>query len=657
MVKLVDGDTIRDVNVGELLSPSFDKKLGSPLYLKIISKEGVEYYSFPAKVRGKWMEGEIVYFNTQHGRRVFLDTLAHVIEVAVKRLYPEYLLAGRDVKETEARVDFYTGEKPFSESDLEKILLEVKRIIGEGGSFTLITKNKEEIIKSLSEKGETLLIELTKMYDLPVLIEKKGVYTVCDVSEHLPSLDIIKVIEITNTSMSHWMGKEEGKKLYSIHVTGFPSEEDRRIHHARLEEIRKRDHVKLGREMDIFLTSPLVGQGLPLWAPNGAMLKKLLEDYIVKVHLKNGYQLVQTPHIASAELFKISGHLQHYREHMFLFEMEGREHAIKPMNCPFHIQILKRKKWSYRELPVRYFELGNVYRYERAGTLHGLTRVRGFVIDDAHIFLREDQIEEEITQIIRMMNEIYSTFGLKDYEFTLSLRDPENKKKYMGNPRTWEIAEKALETALKKMGVNFTKEIGEAAFYGPKIDVKFRDALGREWQCATIQLDFNLPEKFDLKYIDENNEEKRMVIIHRALLGSVERFIGILLEHYAGRLPLWLSPIQVAVLPVDERDKSLLTYTTEIHRVLQENDIRSVLLSEGRLGARVREARKLRIPLLVMVGRKEMEGGYLTVKYIRYGVDEENRFKPIEEEMKLESEKELVEWIKKKVREQTNNML
>jgi len=386
-------------------------------------------------------------------------------------------------------------------------------------------------------------------------------------------------------------------------------------------------------------------------------MRRALEEYIVKLHQRRGYQLVATPHIASTDLFQISGHLSHYRQNMFLFTLDDKEHAIKPMNCPFHILILKRKKWSYKELPVRYFEMGNVYRYERAGTLHGLTRVRGFVIDDAHIFAREDQIEQEISQVLSLIREIYEAMGLKDYRFTLSLRDPSDRKSYMGSDEIWEHAESSLENALKKLGLSYTKSIGDAAFYGPKIDVIFRDSLGREWQAATIQLDFNLPVRFDLTYTDRDNSEKRMVIIHRAVLGSMERFIGLLLEQYAGRVPFWLSPIQVAVLPVEESDERQSNRAREIYEKLVSTGIRAVLLSDGRLNPRLREARTMRVPLIAFVGEKEIKSGGISAKFITYGEDEKRRFYPKEESISFENDEELLKWVKETISKQTNGIL
>ncbi len=632
-------------------------KLGSPLFLLVITEtDEKKVYKIPVNAGEDWKTGEIVYYFSNTGREVFLDTLAHVIEASVKQLYPEYKLAGREVRENEVRIDFYTNEKPFTKEQVEKIKQTALEIIKEA-KIEVISTDKKEVLKTLEEDNEKYLAHLAKETRKPVLLKIKDVLTLCDTPIHLPDLSLIKIIEITNVSMTHWLGEEEGDKLYSLHVIGFPSEHDKKIYEKRLEEVKKRDHVILGKEMDVFLTNPVVGAGIILWPPNGAMIKRVLEEYIVKLHLKNDYQLVATPHIATTELFSISGHLAHYKQNMFLFEIDKRPHAIKPMNCPFHIMILKRRKWSYKDLPIRYFEMGNVYRYERAGTLHGLTRVRGFVIDDAHVFVREDQIEEEITKIIQLINEIYTTMGLKDYKFSLSLRDPQDTENFMGSPEIWEHAETALENALKKLGVDYTKEIGEAAFYGPKIDVVFTDALGREWQCATIQLDFNLPERFDLTYIDEDNKEKRMVIIHRALLGSIERFIGILMEQFAGRLPLWLAPIQVAVLPVEESNNTQIKAAEELQKELKSQYIRTILLKEGRLNNRLRQARTLRIPLIVVLGEKELSTGTITATYITYGEDEERRFKPKQEKMSFKDKNEFINWMKQTIRKQTNNIL
>ncbi|AFH43186.1 threonine--tRNA ligase [Fervidicoccus fontis] len=657
MVEISIIDKVINIESGRKIDVNPNSKLGSPIFIYAVTKERKkEVFPIDSVVKDDWEKAEVVFFFSKKGLEVFMDTLGHVVEASLKTLYPDYKLAGITVRENEVRIDFFTNGSEFSSEQAEEVIRKAVEI-AKNSRVEVDEIERSRVEEMLKNSGETFLLDLMKRIEKPKLIKIGNILTICENSIHLPDLSIIKKIEVTNLSTSHWMGREDAPLLTSIHVTGFPSEFDENLYSARKEEAMKRDHVMLGKEMDLFLTSPLVGAGIILWPPNGAIMKRALEDYIVKVHMKKGYQLVSTPVISSAELFKISGHLSHYRQNMFLFNLDEKEHAIKPMNCPFHIIIFKRKKWSYKELPVRYFELGNVHRYERAGTLHGLTRVRGFTQDDAHIFAREDQIEEEISGVLKLTKEIYDTMGLKDYKFILSLRDPSDKESYMGSEEIWQKAEVALENALKSLNVQYTKSIGDAAFYGPKIDVIFTDALGREWQCATIQLDFNLPERFDLTYIDKDNKEKRLVMIHRAILGSIERFIGILLEQYAGRLPLWISPIQVAVLPVEESDPQQVKRAEEINNYLMQSGIRTQLMVEGRLNARLRDARLLRIPLIAVIGKSELENGSLTVSYLTYGEDSDKRYKPKEEKLSFSSEKEFVEWIKNKVREQTGGVL
>lgn len=656
-MEISEGNAVITAKPGEIVKVEADPKLGSPLFGIVVTRNGKKKVAkLPLIVEEDWGGAEVVYFFSKKGFEAYMDSFAHLMELAIKKYDQSFKLAGFVIKDNEVRIDFYTSGKQFTRKQAEEII-KLAQSLKEVATINELQVKKEDVISQLKSSGEDLLAELATHLSKPKLIKIGEIFSVCDSDYHLPNFSTINKIELLNLSTSHWMGREDSLVLTSIHVMAFPTNQDEELFKKRLEESERRDHINLGKEMDIFLSSPIIGAGIALWAPNGAIMRRVLDEYIVKLHLKRGYQLVSTPHIATTDLFKISGHLDHYRQNMFLFELEGKEYAIKPMNCPFHIMILKRRKWSYKELPIRYFEMGNVYRYERAGTLHGLTRVRGFTIDDAHIFLREDQIEQEISNILKLIKEIYGTMGLKDYRFILSLRDPEDKKSYMGGEEIWNKAEAALEKALRDLGISYTKSVGDAAFYGPKIDVVFTDSLGREWQCATIQLDFNLPERFDLKYMDKDNKEKRMVIIHRAILGSVERFIGILLEQYAGRLPLWLAPVQVVILPVEESSQEQISRASEVYNLLVDNDVRTVILKEGRLNARMRDARALRAPIIVVVGDKEVQTGSLSVTKITYGEDEERRFKPIEEKLEFSSPHELIKWIKETIRLQTNGIL
>ena len=654
LVSLIDSDVVEEVPPGTYVDQKKHSTMGTAVFLFAITKDKKKVVvRLPSKIEEGWERAEVLYFFSKRGSEIFYDTLAHLIEASIKKLFPKAKLAGYNIRDGEVRVDFYLDGSEFSRENAERVVEFAKKLADEA-EIKVIDGNPEDELK---KRGEDLLAYLSKSMGSPKLIAVNDVVTLCDSELHPKRLGKIDEMYISNLSVSHWQGREDSLLLNSIHVSAFPTSFDRKIFEDRREEAEKRDHVKLGKEMDLFLTSPLVGAGLILWAPNGAAMRRALDEYIVKLHQRRGYQLVSTPHIATTDLFQISGHLAHYKKNMFLFNLDEKENALKPMNCPFHILILKRKKWSYRELPVRYFEMGNVYRYERAGTLHGLTRVRGFVIDDAHIFAREDQIEEEISRILSLIEEIYSAMGLKNYSFNLSLRDPSDKEGYMGSDEIWEHAESSLERALRNMGVSYTKSIGDAAFYGPKIDVIFRDSLGREWQAATIQLDFNLPERFDLTYTDKNNIPRRMVIIHRAILGSLERFIGIMLEQYAGRVPLWLAPIQVSVLPVEEGDEKQVERARQIYEKLMSIGIRATLLTEGRLNPRLREARMLRIPVIAVVGEKEVKSGSISARYITYSEDKNGRYVPKEDEFNFSNDEELIEWIKANISKQTNGVL
>ncbi len=658
MVAIISGEAKINAKPGEKIALKPSPALGSPLYAIVRKKDGSEeVVEHPFVVGDDWEEARVLYYGDDDGKEMLLDMLAHVLQAAVKSIFPHYLLAGHEVRGDEARVDFYTYNKPFTSEELDAIRARAEELASRM-RVSASVMSRDEALKVIADWGEPLLYEqvYSGEWKSVALIEMNGFRTVCPRTLHPPSASAVSIIRITNTSMVHWMGEEKGLRLYRIHATCFPSIEDEKLYLEWRRQVELRDHVLLGKEMDLFLTSPLIGAGLILWTPNGARMRRVLEEYVYKLHIMRGYQPVVTPHVASGELFKTSGHLQHFRENMFLFEIEGRLHAIKPMNCPFHIMILKRKKYSYRDLPVRYFELGTVYRYERAGTLHGLTRVRGLTQDDAHIFLREDQIESEILGVLELIREMYSSFGIRNYRFKLSVRG-EDKEGYMGSPEVWEKAEEALEKALRKHGISFVKEEGEAAFYGPKIDVYLKDSLGREWQCGTIQLDFNLPERFDLTYTDADNKERRMVMIHRAVLGSIERFLGVLMEYYAGRLPLWLAPIQAVVLPVEESSAEQHEYARKVHEHLLNAGVRAELLVEGRLNGRLRKARKMRVPLIIVVGRREVKSGSLSVTMIRYGEDEKGMYKPVEEKTSFSSPQELVDWIRKEVERQTNGVI
>ncbi|MEM4475578.1 MAG: threonine--tRNA ligase, partial [Fervidicoccaceae archaeon] len=520
----------------------------------------------------------------------------------------------------------------LDKSVADKIAEETRSILSSGEALFQVIP-KEEVLERLKQAGEPFLYKRAREATGPLLTlvrcgESVGFSEeLIDGRASYPN----SVVTASNVSRVHWLGEATGIIMERVHLTGYPSAADEKLYEQRLEEIRARDHVELVRRMDLCVFEQSVGAGLVLWAPAGATMRRTIEEYLYRLHMLRGYQPVVTPHVVAADLYKVSGHLELFRENMFVFEHEGRTHVVKPMNCPLHIAIVKRKRWSYKDLPLRYFELGTVYRFERGGTLHGLVRVRGMTQDDAHIFAREDQIEEEVERVLDLLQEVYEAFGVTEYFFKLSLRDPSSLSKYLGDEELWREAERALEAALKARGASFSIDLGGAAFYGPKIDVVLRDSLEREWQCGTIQLDFNLPRRFGLTYTDASGGERYMVMIHRALIGTIERFAGILLEYYAGRVPLWVAPLQVAILPVEEENEEQLSYAKHVAEELKARRVRAEVFSEGRLSARIRAARSSRVPMIAVVGEREVSSRTLSVTRIRYGVDERRRYAPREE--------------------------
>ena len=425
--------------------------------------------------------------------------------------------------------------------------------------------------------------------------------------------------KLTKIAGAYWQGDEKNPMLTRIYGIAFESKQKLDEYLKLLEESEKRNHVVLGQKLELFMVSEEVGQGLPLWLPNGALIRQIIEDFIIQKYLQNGYKLVRTPHIGSEKLFSISGHLNFYKNAMYApVEIEKEKYYLKPMNCPMHLMIYKNSPKSYRDLPIRYAELGTVYRYEKSGVLHGLTRVRGFTQDDGHIICRKDQLEGEIEKAIELTKNILNTFGFKDFRVALSVRDPKNKKKYLGSDAMWEKSEKALAKGIKKAGWQFEREEGEAVFYGPKMDIKAKDSLGREWQISTLQIDFNLPERFDIYFINENSKKERPFMLHRALLGSLERFTGLLIEHYNGAFPLWLAPIQVEIITVGSRHQD---YARKIYSQLLENNIRASISDENlTVSKRIREAELKKIPYLLVVGDKELANSSVNVRSLKKGI-------------------------------------
>ena len=552
---------------------------------------------------------EPIAFDSAEGEEIYRHSVSHIMAHAVKDLFPEVKLAIGPAIEDGFYYDFDL-ETPFSAEDLQKIEKRMHEIIKKSSPFVRKNVSKDEAVRFFKDKGEGYKVELLNdIADEEVTIyEEDGFVDLCR-GPHLVRTSKVKAFKLLSVAGAYWRGNEHNKMLQRIYGTAFATKDELKAHLDFLEEVKKRDHRKLGRELDLFSMSDEIGSGLILWHPNGALIRKTIEDFWRNEHLKADYKILFTPHIARLNLWKTSGHLDYYSENMYSpMDIEGVAYELKPMNCPFHITIYKSDLRSYRDLPIRYAELGTVYRYERSGVLHGLLRVRGFTQDDAHIFCREDQLEEEMQNILEFTIFVLKTFGFEAYDIYLSTR-PE---KYVGTIESWERATAALKLSLEKKGLIYNIDPGGGAFYGPKIDIKIKDALNRYWQCSTIQVDFNNPERFDMTYRGSDGKEHRPIMIHRALMGSLERFFGILIEHYGGDFPLWLTPVQAKVLTIAERHDE---FARDIHRQLKAADIRTeVDVRNEKIGYKIREATLRKIPYLVIIGDKEVADQQITVR-------------------------------------------
>ncbi len=528
---------------------------------------------------------------------------------AIKELFPDTRFAiGPAIDE-----GFYYDvdcDHSITQEDLPKIEKKMKEIIKARSPFQRKELSKEEAISLFKGMGETYKVELIEEIDEEkvTVYEEGGFVDLCR-GPHLETTGKVKAFKLLSVAGAYWRGDEKNKMLQRIYGVSFPEKEALKKHLAFLEEVKKRDHRRLGKELDLFSMNDDIGSGLVLWHPRGAAIRRAIENFWLDEHQKAGYEILYTPHIAKLDLWKKTGHLDFYRENMYAsMEIEGLEYEIKPMNCPFHVNIFKSNLRSYRDLPIRYAELGTVYRYERSGVLHGLLRVRGFTQDDAHIFCRESQIEDEVMKVLDFTLFILKTFGFSDYIVYLSTRPD----KYVGTEEGWEKATDALEKALIHKQLTYEIDPGEGVFYGPKIDIKVRDSLGRQWQCSTIQVDFNIPERLDISYRDADSKDQRPIMIHRALMGSLERFFGILIEHYAGAFPLWLAPVQVSLLSIADRH---IDYCKEIVSSLMNQGIRANLDSDNeKIGYKIRKATMLKTPYMCIIGDKETENKTINIR-------------------------------------------
>jgi threonyl-tRNA synthetase len=552
---------------------------------------------------------EVLTFESMEGKEIYRHSTSHIMAHAVEELFPGARLAIGPPTEDGFYYDIDL-DRPLVPDDLRAIEKKMSRIIKKNNPFVRRTVSRSEALEYFRGKGNEYKVELLEEIhdDTVSLYEEGGFVDLCR-GPHLPSTGRVAAFKLLSIAGAYWRGDEKRKMLQRIYGTSFASKKDLDGYLEFLEQVKKRDHRRLGKDLDLYSISDDVGAGLILWHPEGAMIRKTIEDFWSDEHLKAGYKLLYTPHIAKLDLWRKSGHLDFYGENMYSpMEVEGVPYEIKPMNCPFHIAVYRSSLRSYRELPVKYAELGTVYRFERSGVLHGLLRVRGFTQDDAHIFLREDQLEDEIRKVLDFTVFILKTFGFESYSIYLSTR-PE---KFVGEERIWEKATGALQSALESKGLPYDIDPGEGVFYGPKIDIKVKDSLGRAWQCSTIQVDFNLPERFQVSYRGSDGKEHRPIMIHRALMGSLERFMGVLIEHYSGAFPLWLAPTQVRVLTIADRHAG---YALELAGNLRENGIRAEVDDDNeKIGYKIRQATIGKVPYLVIIGDNEIMEGRVSVR-------------------------------------------
>ncbi len=556
-------------------------------------------------------------WDDQEGKHAFWHSSAHLLAEAVEAIYPGTKFGIGPAIENGFYYDIDLPDgKVLSDKDLEQIEKKMLELARQKNDIVRTDVTKADALKLFQEKGDQYKLELINdLEDGTITLYRQGNFTDLCRGPHLPNTESIKAIKLLNVAGAYWRGNEKNKMLTRIYGVTFPKAKLLEEYLVLLEEAKKRDHRKIGKEMELFAFSPEVGMGLPLWLPKGTTLRDNLEQFLRKVQKKYGYQQVITPHIGNVNLYKTSGHYEKYGKDSFQVittPQEGEEYMLKPMNCPHHCEIYKTKPRSYKDLPLRFAEFGTVYRYEMSGELHGLTRVRGFTQDDAHIFCTPDQVKDEFKKVIDIIFVIFNALEFHDFTAQISLRDPDNKQKYIGSDENWEKSERAIIEAAAEKGLKTVTETGEAAFYGPKLDFMIKDAVGRSWQLGTIQVDYNLPERFKLEYIGTDDQRHRPVMIHRAPFGSMERFVAVLIEHTVGKFPLWLTPDQVAILPISEKYND---YARNVSNILNISDIRTVVDDRNeKIGRKIRDNELKRTPYLLVVGEKEAETGMVSVR-------------------------------------------
>jgi len=567
-------------------------------------------------------DGTIRPWDETEAKKIFWHSSAHLMAEALEAIYPGVKFGVGPAVETGFYYDVDLGEHQISEADLKAVEKKMIELARTKETFERTEVSKADAMKYFTEKGDKYKCELIQdLEDGTITFYKNGNFTDLCRGPHVKHVDDIKAVKLTAIAGAYWKGDQEREQLTRIYGVSFPKKSMLDEYLVMLEEAKKRDHRKLGKEMELFTFSSRVGLGLPLWLPRGAVMRNILENFLRQKQAELGYLPVVSPHIGAKDLYVTSGHYAKYGKDSFQpihTPQEGEEYLLKPMNCPHHCEIFRSSPRSYRDLPLRFAEFGTVYRYEQSGELHGLTRVRGFTQDDAHLFCRPDQLQEEFEKVIDLILYVFKTLNMTNYMAQISLRDPNNKEKYIGSDENWAKAEQAIIDAAQNKGLTAVVELGEAAFYGPKLDFMVKDALGRQWQLGTIQVDYNLPERFQLEYTDADGSKQRPVMIHRAPFGSIERFTAVTLEHTAGHLPIWLSPDQVKLLPVSEK---YADYAEKVCELLKNSEIRASVDSRNEtLGKRIREISLLRVPLIAIVGEKEVSEGTVSIR--REGVDQ-----------------------------------
>ncbi len=558
----------------------------------------------------------LLTWNDTKGKATFWHSSAHLMAEALEALYPGTKFGIGPAIETGFYYDVDFGDRDFSSDDFKQIETKMLELAKTKSRYERIPVSKAEAETYFTEKDDEYKLDLIKdLEDGYITFYKQGNFTDLCRGPHIPNTGFIKAVKLTNVAGAYWRGDESRKQLTRIYGVTFPKQSELSEYVKMIEEAKKRDHRKLGKELELFTFSEKVGMGLPMWLPKGAALREKLSNFLQRAQLKAGYEQVITPHIGHKNLYVTSGHYEKYGADSFQpikTPQEGEEFLLKPMNCPHHCELYKFKPRSYKDLPVRFAEFGTVYRYEQSGELHGLTRVRGFTQDDAHLFCRPDQVKDEFKKVIDLVLYVFTALGFDDYTAQVSLRDPENKTKYIGSDHNWQLAEAAIIEAAEEKGLKTVVELGEAAFYGPKLDFMVKDALGRKWQLGTIQVDYNLPERFELEYTGSDNAKHRPVMIHRAPFGSLERFIAVLIEHCAGNFPLWLTPEQFIILPISEKYEE---YAKKVLESLNNSDIRGLIdLRDEKIGRKIRDAEMKKVPYMLIIGEKEVADGVVSIR-------------------------------------------